>query len=73
MVAADAPATWEPRWDRSLLDRARSHKRKQDGNLLWERAWLDLRLEGGPEEPTTYGDVVVSQVRAESWARAAAA
>ena len=27
----------------------------------------DLRLEGGPEEPTTYGDVVVSQARADSW------
>ena len=26
-------------------------------------------MEGGPEEPTTYGDVVVSQARADSWAR----
>ena len=26
-------------------------------------------MEGGPEVPTTYGDVVVSQARADSWAR----
>ena len=30
-------------------------------------------VHGGPEEPTTYGDVVVSQARAESHVRAAAA
>ena len=44
-------------------------KRDADGNLLRDRARLDLRLEGGPEEPTTYGDVVVSQARADSWVR----
>ena len=32
-----------------------------------------MRLEGGPEEPTTYGDVVVSQARADSWVREGAA
>ena len=64
---------WEPRWDRPVLDRHGAQKRDEDGNLLWERARLDLRLEGGPEEPTTYGDVVVSQARAESWVRLAAA
>ena len=43
-----------------------------DGNLLWERARLDLRLEGGPEEPTTYGDVVVSHPESAAWVGAAA-
>ena len=63
-MAVDGPGTWEPRWDRPLLDRAGNQKRDEDGNLLWEHARLDLRLEGGPEEPTTFGDVVVSQARA---------
>ena len=73
LVATDGPGTWEPRWDRPVLDRLGNQKRDADGNLLWERARLDLRLEGGPEEPTTYGDVVVSQARAESWVRDGAA
>ena len=30
-------------------------------------------MEGGPEGPTTYGDVVVSQARADSWVRRGAA
>ncbi len=68
-VASDGPGTWEPRWDRPLLDAQGTQKRDADGNLLWEHARLDLRLEGGPEEPTTYGDVVVSQARADSWVR----
>ena len=38
-----------------------------------ERAQLDLKLEGGPEEPTTYGDVVVSHTRAPSHVREGAA
>ena len=72
-VDTDGPGTWEPRWDRPVLDRHGAQKRDADGNLLWEHARLDLRLEGGPEEPTTYGDVVVSQARAESWVRLGAA
>ena len=72
-VATDGPGTWEPRWDRPLLDRHGAQKRDDAGNLLWERARLDHRLEGGPEEPTTYGDVVVSETRAESWVRLGAA
>ena len=72
-VATDGPGTWEPRWDRPLLDRDGNQRRDDEGNLLWEHARLDLRLEGGPEEPTTYGDVVVSQARAESWVREGAA
>ena len=68
-VASDGPGTWEPRWDRPVLDAQGTQQRDADGNLLWEHARLDLRLEGGPEEPTTYGDVVVSQARADSWAR----
>ena len=52
-----------------MLDAQGTQQRDADGNLLWEHARLDLRLEGGPEEPTTYGDVVVSQARADSWAR----
>ena len=64
---------WEPRWDRPLLDRHGNQKRDAQGRLLWERARLDLHLEGGPEEPTTYGDVVVSQARADSWVRTGAA
>ena len=73
LVATDGPGTWEPRWDRPVRDRHGAQKRDEDGNLLWERARLDLRLEGGPEEPTTYGDVVVSQARADSWVREGAA
>ena len=73
VVAIDGPGTWEPRWDRPQLDRAGSQKRDEEGNLLWEHARLDLRLEGGPEEPTTFGDVVVSQARADSWVREGAA
>ena len=73
LVAADGQGTWEPRWDRPVRDAHGRQKRDADGNLLWERARLDLRLEGGPEEPTTYGDVVVSQTRAESWVREGAA
>ena len=69
LVATDGPGTWEPRWDRPLRDAHGAQKRDADGNPLWERARLDLRLEGGPEEPTTYGDVVVSQARADSWVR----
>ena len=72
-VATDGAGTWEPRWDRPVRDRHGNQKRDEDGNLLWERARLDLRLEGGPEEPTTYGDVVVSQARADSWVREGAA
>ena len=72
-VATDGPGTWEPRWDRPALDAHGAQKRDADGNLLWEHARLDLRLEGGPEEPTTYGDVVVSQARADSWVRLGAA
>ena len=72
-VATDGPGTWEPRWDRPLLDRDGNQRRDDEGNLLWEHARLDLRLEGGPEEPTTYGDVVVSQTRAGSWVREGAA
>ena len=64
---------WEPRWDRPVLDRDGNQKRDEDGNLLWERARLDLLLSGGPEEPTTYGDVVVSQACADSWAARGAA
>ena len=56
-----------------MFDRHGVRKRDADGNLLWEHARLDLRLEGGPEEPTTYGDVVVSQARADSWVRLGAA
>ena len=56
-----------------MLDRAGRQKQDEAGNPLWEHARLDLRLEGGPEEPTTYGDVVVTQTRAESWVRAGAA
>ena len=59
--------------DRPALDRHGAQKRDAEGNLLWEHARLDLRLEGGPEEPTTYGDVVVSQARADSWVRLGAA
>ena len=73
LVATDGPGTWEPRWDRPQLDRSGAQKRDADGNPLWDRARLDLRLEGGPEEPTTYGDVVVSPARADSWVREAAA
>ena len=72
-VASDGPGTWEPRWDRPVLDAHGTQKRDADGNFLWEHARLDLRLEGGPEEPTTYGDGVVSQARANSWARLGAA
>ena len=72
-VTTDGPGTWEPRWDRPLLDRHGNEGRDDDGNPLWERARLDRRLEGGPDEPTTYGDVVVSQARADSWVRLAAA
>ena len=68
-MTTDGPGTWEPRWDRPVLDAQGNQKRDAEGNLLWEHARLDLRLEGGPEEPTTYGDVVVSQTRAESWVR----
>jgi len=73
LVDTDGPGTWEPRWDRPLLDRHGNQKRDADGNLLWEHARLDFRLEGGPEEPTTYGDVVISQARADSWVREGAA
>ena len=72
-VATDGPGTWEPRWDRPLRDAHGRQRQDADGNLLWERARLDLRLEGGPEEPTTYGDVVVSHTRADSWVRWGAA
>ena len=50
-----------------MRDQQGDQRRDAQGDLLWERARLDLRLEGGPEEPTTYGDVVVSQARADSW------
>ena len=73
LVATDGPGTWEPRWDRPVRDAQGNQRRDADGNLLWDHARLDLRLEGGPEEPTTYGDVVVSQARADSWARRGAA
>ena len=72
-VATDGPGTWEPRWDRPRLDRHGNQKRDEDGNPLLEHARLDLRLEGGPEGPTAYGDVVVSQARAGSWIREGAA
>ena len=72
-VAQDGDGTWEPRWDRPDNDLQGNQKRDAEGNRLWHRARLDLRLEGGPEEPTTYGDVVVSQARAESWVTTAAA
>ena len=72
-VDLDGDGTWEPRWNRPDNDREGQQKRDAEGNLLWHRARLDLRLEGGPEEPTTYGDVVVSHPRAESWVTAAAA
>ena len=65
-VDLDGDGTWEPRWDQPDLDRQGDQKRDAEGNLLWHRARLDLRLEGGPEGPTTYGDVVVSHPRAES-------
>ena len=68
-MTTDGPGTWELRWDRPELDAQGNQKRDADGNLLWEHTRLDLRLEGGPEEPTTYGDAVVSQTRAESWVR----
>ena len=73
LVATDGPGIWEPRWDRPVRDAQGNQRRGADGNLLWDHARLDLRLEGGPEEPTTYGDVVVSQARADSWARLGAA
>ena len=72
-VELDGDGTWEPRWDRPVLDRQGRRKHDAEGNPLWKRARLDLRLEGGPEEPTTYGDAVVSQVRADSWVRQGAA
>ena len=56
-----------------MLDPQGHQKRDAGGNLVWDHARLGLRLEGGPEEPTTYGDVVVSQTRAESWVRLGAA
>jgi hypothetical protein len=72
-VDLDGDGTWEPRWNRPDNDREGQQKCDAEGNLLWHHARLDLRLEGGPEEPTTYGDVVVSHPRAESWVSAAAA
>ena len=69
LVATDGPGTWEPRWDRPVRDRHGNQKWDEDGNLLWEHARLDLHLEGGPEESTTYGDAVVSQARAAPWIR----
>ena len=67
LVATDGPGTWEPPGDRPARDAQGNQRRDADGNLLWEHARLDLRLEGGPEEPASYGDVVVSQARADSW------
>ena len=56
-----------------MLDRAGNQRLDAQGNPPWERARLDLLLKGGPEEPTTYGDAVVSQARADSWVRLGAA
>ena len=64
---------WEPRWDRPVFDREGRQKRDREGNLLWERARLDLKLMAPPEEPMVYGDVVVSHPGAPSNVREAAA
>ena len=64
---------WEPRWDRPVLDRRGQQKRDSHGNLLWERARLDLKLMAPPEEPLVYGDVVVSHPGAQTHVREAAA
>lgn len=73
LVDVDGPRTYEPRWDRPKRDRHGVQKRDAEGNLMWERAKLDHVLHGGPEEPTTYGDVVVSHARAPSHVREGAA
>ena len=39
---------WEPRWDRRVLDRNGNQKRDTDGNLVWKRARLDLKLMAPP-------------------------
>ena len=64
---------WEPRWDRPVLDRGGNQRLDQDGNPVWKRARLDLKLMAPPEEPLVYGDVVVSHPGAPSNARDAAA
>ena len=64
---------WEPRWDRPVRDGAGRQKRDREGNPLWERARLDLKLMAPPEEPLVYGDVVVSHPGAPSNVREAAA
>ena len=64
---------WEPRWDRPVRDQAGRQKRDQQGNLLWERARLDLKLMAPPEEPLAYGDVVATHPGAPLNVRLAAA
>ena len=72
-VFTDGPRTWEPRWDRPVVDTATGRQKIDgEGNPVWERARLDLRIEGGPDEPVTYVDVVISDPRAECWERMAA-
>ena len=63
---------WEPRLDRPVKDRAGNHLRDRDGQLRWEKARLDLLLNAAPEEPITYGDVVVSHPGATTWERTGA-
>ena len=61
------------RGERAGRDGGGNQRGDGDGYVLWDDARGDRRVEGGAEEPTTYGDVVVSQARADSWARRGAA
>ena len=67
-----ATEVWEPRWNKIQRDRQGRPKRDRRGNVLQAHARLDLRLQAPPEEPLTYGDVVVGHPCAESWVRDAA-
>jgi hypothetical protein len=67
-----ATEVWETRWNKPQLVRHGQPKRDQHGNVLEERARLDLRLQAPPEKPITYGDVVVGHSCAQSWVREAA-
>ena len=54
----------EPSWTRARQNAA--------GEWVVEQARLDNRFDGPPEDPLTYGDVVVSHPEASAWLGAAA-
>jgi hypothetical protein len=63
---------WEPRWDKEVRNRDGTPKLDREGNPVWRRARLDLKLMAPPEEPLVFGDVVVSHPGAQCAVRDAA-